>query len=85
MWTSGDVVGGSGDQRCGGEFIEFVIGEVADLAEYILAEIPRNASCHTGSNQGNQHRGKSAAQGNGQHNQPVINHIMGLNAAYIHA
>ena len=44
----GDVVGGAGDQRGGGELVELGVGEALDLLEDILAQVARQPGSRAG-------------------------------------
>ena len=61
-----DVVGGAGDERCGGKILDLCIGEPDDAGKGLTAQVTANGGGHTGGEEahrnGHSHHQQSQAQ-----------------------
>ena len=81
----GDVVGGAGDQRGGGEFVEFGAGEALHLLEDIPAQVARQAGGRAGGEEADRDGAGDREQGQQQHQEAGVQDVVGLELAGIHA
>jgi len=81
----GDVVGGAGDQRSGGEFIELGAGEGFNPLEKRLAQVAGKAGGRAGGKVADAHCTNHGNQGNQQHPATGFENIGILELARVHA